>query len=143
VILLSPSGSADAFSSNIRVTGHSVFDTTHGSTREPGVLNAIQTTPAATGVGDVLALSGTLDRRTTEQVRPLIVAAIDAARPGRDVVLDLAHVTHVDSCGLGLLLAAHRRAAAGSCRLVLRSPGPGLARAVAVTKLNRVLCVVR
>jgi len=107
------------------------------------VLDAMQTTPW-TGVDgdDVIVLTGTLDRRTAERVRPLIAAAIDAAGSDCDVVIDLGQVGYVDSCGLGLLLAAHRRAAAAGCRLILRSPNPGLVRAVAVTKLNRILCFV-
>lgn len=90
-----------------------------------------------------LDLTGTLDRRSAERTRPLLFDVIDRTVPGADVVVDLAQVTHVDSCGLGLLLAAHRRAAALGCRLVLRSPGPGLVRAVAVTKLSRVLVLAR
>lgn len=90
-----------------------------------------------------LELAGTLDRRSAERTRPILFGAIDGTRAGLDVVVDLGQVTYVDSCGLGMLLAAHRRAAAGGCRLVLRSPGPGLVRAVAVTRLNRVLCLSR
>ena len=90
-----------------------------------------------------LYLSGTLDRRSAECTRPILFGAIDRTKPGADVVVDLGHVTYVDSCGLGMLLAAHRRAARAGSRLVLRSPGPGLVRAVAVTKLNRVLCLSR
>jgi len=90
-----------------------------------------------------LELTGTLDRRSAEGTRPILFGAVDRTRPGADVVVDLSQVTYVDSCGLGILLAAHRRAARAGSRLVLRSPGPGLVRAVAVTKLNRVLCLSR
>ncbi len=91
----------------------------------------------------VLELTGTLDRRSAEDTRPMLFGAIDRTCPGADVVVDLGQVTYVDLCGLGMLLAAHRRAARAGCRLVLRSPGPGLVRAVAVTKLNRILCLSR
>jgi anti-sigma B factor antagonist len=108
------------------------------------VLDTASATPAgAIREPAALELTGTLDRRSAERTRPILFAAIDRTTAGLDVVVDLGQVTHVDSCGLGMLLAGHRRAAAGGCRLVLRSPGPGLVRAVAVTKLNRVLCLSR
>jgi anti-sigma B factor antagonist len=109
------------------------------------VLDTMPATAWTSGVEDdnVVRLSGTLDRRSAERVRPIVVAAVDATGPGRDLVLDLSDVSYVDSCGLGLLLAAHRRAAAAGCRLILRAPGPGLVRAIAVTRLNRVLHLAR
>jgi len=102
------------------------------------VLDAAATQTAATPTPEreTLELTGTLDRRSAERTRPILFGAIDRASPGADIVVDLARVGHVDSCGLGMLLAAHRRAAAGGCRLVLRSPGPGLVRAVTVTKIE-------
>ncbi len=92
---------------------------------------------------EAVVLDGTIDRRSAEYVRPMLVDAIDRADEGNDVVVDIADVTYVDTCGLGMLLAAHRRAARKGCRLVLRSPSPGLVRAVAVTKLSRVLNLTR
>jgi anti-anti-sigma factor len=103
---------------------------------------ALPGTPPATHEV-TLELTGTLDRRSAESTRPVLFAAIADTTSGTDVIVDLARVTHVDACGLGLLLAAHRRAAAGGSRLVLRSPGPGLVHAVAVTKLSRVLHLSR
>lgn len=88
-------------------------------------------------------LTGTLDRRSAEATRPVIVNAIDQATPGTEVIVDLGSISYVDSCGLGMLLAAHRRAERRGCRLVLRAPSPGLVRAIATTKLNRVLHLSR
>jgi anti-anti-sigma factor len=50
-----------------------------------------------------LELSGTLDRRSAEATRPILFDAIDRTCTGRDVVVDLALVTYIDACGLGML----------------------------------------
>jgi anti-anti-sigma factor len=86
-----------------------------------------------------LRLDGVLDRRSVECVRARLVEALDHTSCGHDLVVDISAVTHVDSCGLGVLVAVHSRANRQGKRLVLRAPRPGLVRLLAVTRLGRVL----
>lgn len=63
----------------------------------------------------VLTLSGELDLMTAPRVEQAVRAALNATT--RQVVIDLAAVTYVDSAGLGVLLRAKRLAAAASVPL--------------------------
>jgi anti-anti-sigma factor len=92
-------------------------------------------------VDGVLALAGDLDRRSVAAVREALHDLLGSA--SGDVVLDVSRIGLVDTTGLGLLVAAHRRALAAGRRVVLRGVGPRLARALAVTRLHRVLYVER
>jgi anti-sigma B factor antagonist len=86
-----------------------------------------------------LVLDGDIDACSAPLVQQAVAAAF---RDGAgDVVLDLRHVAFVDSSGLGVLIACHKRARHESCRLVLRAPSPRVARLLAVTTLDRVLSV--
>lgn len=58
-----------------------------------------------------------------------------------DLVLDLEQVAVLDAAGLGMLVAAHRRAAHEGRRLVLRSVPGSVGRVLAMTRLHRVLNV--
>jgi anti-anti-sigma factor len=70
-----------------------------------------------------LALYGELDLASAASVRPHLLAAVDAAAPGR-LDLDLRGVSYLASAGLGLLLEASERARDGGRRLwVLVEPG--------------------
>lgn len=90
---------------------------------------------------DEVVLSGQLNSRSAADVRLALHAAIDAGTG--DLVVDLADVDLVDSTGLGLLLAAHRRAGRCSRRLVLRAIPPSLGRLLLLTRLDRILAVER
>jgi anti-anti-sigma factor len=91
--------------------------------------------------GGVLALAGDLDARTVSLVRDALHELFGCV--GGDVVVDVTGVRMVDASGLGLLVAAHRRALTAGRRVVLRGVGPRLARLLAVTRLHRVLNVER
>jgi anti-anti-sigma factor len=78
-----------------------------------------------------------LDGSSVSTVRDNLRAAIDES--SGDVVLDLEAVEWVDATGLALLVAAHRRLRDQRRRLVLRGCQPGVRRALAVTRLTRVL----
>jgi anti-anti-sigma factor len=88
-----------------------------------------------------LALAGDLDRRSVSLAREALHGVLGSG--SGDVVLDVSGVGLVDTTGLGLLVASHRRAASSGRRVVLRGVGPGLARILAVTRLHRVLHVER
>lgn len=82
-------------------------------------------------------LPSRLDVTTVADARHDLHAAIDGA--SGDLVLDLGDVDVLDAAGLGMLVAAHRRASRRGQRLVLRSVPGSVARVLAMTRLHRVL----
>ncbi len=94
----------------------------------------------AAGSGEIV-LSGQLNSQTVADVRGALHAAVDAG--SGDLIVDLGAVDLVDSTGLGLLLAAHRRAGRCGRRLVLRDVPPSLSRLLLLTRLDRILAVER
>ena len=91
--------------------------------------------------GQVLALRGRLDVRVTADVRLELAAAVDAG--SGPLLLDVAALEGVDATGLGVLVGAHRRAGRAGRALVLRDVPPTLARALLLTRLDRVLRTTR
>jgi anti-sigma B factor antagonist len=69
---------------------------------------------------DVVRVRGELDAATAPTLQASLADVVDEAA-GR-VVIDLAEVTFVDSCGLGALVAVRKRAIEHDVELVLRSP---------------------
>ena len=66
----------------------------------------------------------------------------EAAEPA-SIVLDLRKLDFIDSCGLGRLLAARRRAARAGRRLVLIRGGPRIQRVFALSGLADTFEIVR
>jgi anti-anti-sigma factor len=94
-----------------------------------------------TQAGSRLVLRGRLDVRVTADVR---LALAGAVRDGRgELVLDVAALEGVDATGLGVLVGAHRSAGRAGRVLVLHDVPPPLARALALTRLDRVLRTTR
>ena len=97
--------------------------------------------PVAPGLavapGSVLVVGIRLDGTSVADVRTMLRGAIDAE--SGDVVLDLAAVEWVDATGLAVLVAAHRELRLQQRHLVLRGCQPAVRRALALTRLNRVL----
>ena len=91
----------------------------------------------ATASGAVLIIGSRLDGSSVTDVRDSLRAAIEEATG--DVVLDLDAVEWVDATGLAVLVSAHRRLREQQRHLVLRGCRPAVRRALAVTRLNRVL----
>lgn len=89
----------------------------------------------------VLRLGARVDATTVAELRRVLHAAI--ADGNGDLVVDLADVALVDAAGLGMLVAAHRRASDSGRRLVLRSVPASVSRVLAMTRLHRVLNVER
>jgi anti-anti-sigma factor len=69
-------------------------------------------------------VSGELDLLTVPQLRD----ALAAARPSKDIVLDFAGVSFMDSSGLGLLVSTARTTKERGGSLVLRGPAPTVRR---------------
>jgi anti-anti-sigma factor len=84
-------------------------------------------------------LPSRLDGSSVPTARVEIFAAIDRATG--DVVVETSGVELIDMTGLGLLAAAHDRSRRLGHRLVLEAPSDVVRRALAVTRLRRVLRV--
>ena len=91
--------------------------------------------------GHVLVLRGRLDVRVTADVRLALAEAV--GQGSGDLVVDVAALDGIDATGLGVLVGAHRRAGRAGRSLVLRDVPPSLARALLLTRLDRVLRTTR
>jgi anti-anti-sigma factor len=89
-----------------------------------------------------VTLPARVDVTTSGDVRYALQIAIDAS-VDEDVVVDCRRLDVVDVAGLGVLVAAHRRARAAGRRLVFADPQPRIVRLLAVTRLHRILHVER
>ena len=89
----------------------------------------------------VIDLGVRVDVTTVTELRRALQAAIDLGVG--DLVVDVGNVNVLDAAGLGMLVAAHRRAGRSGRRLVLRSVPPPVGRVLAMTRLHRVLNVER
>lgn len=112
-----------------------------GPLADPGtpmrVVTPATTTAATPAATMVMTVGRRLDGSSASAVRADLNAAI--GQGGGDLVLDLSLVDWVDAIGLAVVVAAHRRLRSQQRRLVLRGCGPGVRRALAVTRLNRIL----
>ena len=80
-----------------------------------------------------VALDGEVDAHTA----PTLAQRFESLPAGGgDVTLDLSGVGFMDSSGLRVIIELHQRAAAESRRLVLRSPGPAVARLIEISGLG-------
>ena len=92
---------------------------------------------AEAAASTIVRLEGRLDAASVGKARELLAEA-SAAGHG-DVLVDCSGVECVDVTGLGLLTSTHRRLRLAERRLVLVGCPPQLRRALAVTRLSRVL----
>ena len=84
-----------------------------------------------------LELSGSVDARTSREVRSALQALIEV--PGRIVVVDLRRVTSADVIGLRVIAAASRNASLRGSRVVLRAAPPAVRRLFTISRLARVV----
>jgi anti-sigma B factor antagonist len=85
-----------------------------------------------------VSLPSRVDATTSGDVRYAIQVALDSIQTG-DLTVDASSVTSLDVAGLGVLVAAHRKARHRGVRLVICDPQPRIMRILAVTRLHRVL----
>lgn len=83
------------------------------------------------GEVQVVTVGGELDLSTVAQLDDYL-AQLD---PGRPVVLDLHHLTFLDSTGLSVLIDNMHRVRATGGTLTIRRPSPPVARTLEVTGL--------
>jgi anti-anti-sigma factor len=74
----------------------------------------------------VITVVGELDVSNTERLNECLHAAIDAG--ALEMVVDIEHLTFMDSTGLSVLAGAHKRLSATGGTLTLLSPMPALER---------------
>lgn len=85
-----------------------------------------------------VSLPARVDATTSGDVRYALQIALDSKHDG-DLTVDASAVNSLDVAGLGVLVAAHRRARQRGVRLVICDPQPRVLRILAVTRLHRVL----
>jgi anti-anti-sigma factor len=85
-----------------------------------------------------VSLPSRVDATTSGDVRYALQVALDSIRSG-DLTVDASSVVSLDFAGLGVLVAAHRKARQHGVRLVICDPQPRVMRILAVTRLHRVL----
>ena len=91
-----------------------------------------------TDTGAVVTLDGIVDLATAPELRATLLPLVVA---GRALVLDLARVTFVDSTGLSVLVAAHRRSRVTSSRFALAHPSENLRQVLHMTHLDLVFAI--
>lgn len=82
---------------------------------------ATEQVPVEGSTVTVVTIHGEIDAHTADQVRSAVDAALS---PGAQLVVDLSHVTFMDSTGLGVFVTTlkHLRENEGSLDLVITSP---------------------
>ncbi|MGP4112009.1 STAS domain-containing protein [Streptomyces sp. 4N509B] len=88
---------------------------------------------------ELVVVGGCLDVRSAADARQALQRAVDAGEG--DLVLDLRGLDAWDAAGLGVIMAAHRRAGHCGRRLVLRDVPPRMHRVLVATRLHRVLTI--
>jgi anti-sigma B factor antagonist len=89
----------------------------------------------------VVRLEGELDAETTTEVRERLGDLI--LNGELTVVVDLQHITFIDSTALGVLVGALRRLRERGGDLVLSAPTTAVQRAIEVSGLGEVFTVTR
>ncbi|MEV0731831.1 STAS domain-containing protein [Polymorphospora sp. NPDC050346] len=80
----------------------------------------------------VVELRGELDLATNDALRAMLVDLVEAQRPPR-IVVDLLHVSFVDSTGIGALLAGYNAAIDSGVGYRVRAVAPFVERQLRLT----------
>jgi anti-sigma B factor antagonist len=85
----------------------------------------------------VVTAVGEIDAATVDIAGDAVVAALEAGN--RQVFLDFARVTFIDSTGLGMLVKSHRTAEAAGARFAVVHPTPQTRKLIGVLGLDQLL----
>ena len=88
----------------------------------------------------VVTVTGEVDVGTCEVLREGLLRVVTDEHD-RDLVVNIAGVTFIDSTGVGVLVGAWRRLGARRGSLALAAPSPQVQRLLATTGLTKVLAV--
>ncbi len=88
----------------------------------------------------VVTVTGEVDVATCELLREGLLRVVTDEHD-RDLVVNLAGVTFIDSAGVGVLVGAWRRLGTRRGSLALAAPSPQVRRILATTGLTKVLAV--
>jgi anti-sigma B factor antagonist len=91
------------------------------------------------GTCAVVRVDGEIDLDNASDLSEVAIAAMREIGPS--IVLDLSGVTFMDSTGLKVLLAVHRRAELAGGRLVLAGPTRSVNRVVSITGFDQMFTV--
>ena len=89
----------------------------------------------------IVRLSGEIDIGTTASLRHVVQELLET--DAESVVLDLSDVRFMDSSGVGVLVAAHRRAKARGVALTLRHPSTIVANVLKLTGVDQLIPIER
>ena len=91
---------------------------------------------------DTLVLSDIkeLGAANADDFRDQVRAALKETH--KNIELDLAQTTFVDSCGLGAIIALHKNACSRQGRLRLLNPQPAVQQILDLTRMNRILEII-
>ena len=92
--------------------------------------------------GDTLRVSAIkeLGAAEADEFRDQIRAAL--ADGHRNIEIDLAETTFVDSCGLGAIIALHKNACSRQGKVRLVNPQPAVQQILDLTRMDRILEIV-
>jgi anti-sigma B factor antagonist len=100
------------------------------------------------GAGLVVRTGGTADYVTVAaagdvdlESAPALTSELKRVLGPRPVLLDLSGVEFMDSSGLGVLIGAHKEAAALGGVLILVGPVPRVRKIFKITKLNKIFTI--
>lgn len=85
----------------------------------------------------VVPLTGEIDMSTATVIAQAVQPAL--ADGARDLILDMSHVTFIDSSGLNALLEVHASISATGARLAVRSPSRAVRRVIEIAGLDSLL----
>jgi anti-sigma B factor antagonist len=88
----------------------------------------------------VVDIYGALDAETAPELKDRLVDVIDG-QGNRQLVLDLARTTHIDSSGISVLVDALKRMQRTGGELVLSGPTSQVSRALALAGLDKVFVI--
>lgn len=97
--------------------------------------------PDTTDESPVLVMAGDVDIATESEWRRRGADLLEANPQMRDVVVDLARVTFLDSRGMAMLIDLHSKALSRGGKLTLRAMSTRVAKALAVAGLDQVFQV--
>ena len=99
-------------------------------------MDGLVITPSDVDGTRIIYVAGEIDLATA----PLLAAALEQCN-GMRVCVDLARVTFMDSSGLGVLSAAHKRAAERDAQLTIANAAPNVLKVLAITNLDQVFAL--